>query len=180
VALLLPLAAFDTEVVCRELRRAHPRADHRPWAVRWTAGQEAADDDGEPAGTAGAAILALLRERGVERAALGVARYFGGVKLGRAGLWRAFRAAAEAVVEAAELAAVRPTARVTATLNYAEEPAWRRVLADIPHREAETTRGAVVRWAGWVVDDPAVRRALAAVLRDETRLVWLPDGEGIL
>lgn len=180
VALLLPLDEPRAEAVRDQLRRAHPRADHRPWAVRWAAGREAADDDGEPAGTAGGAILAVLRERGVERAALGVARYFGGTKLGRPGLWRAFFAAAEAVLDAAELVPLRPQARVTATLSYAEEPAWRRALDGIPHREAGTTRGAAVRWSGWVPDDAAVRDVLASVVRDPARLVWIPDGEGIL
>lgn len=148
--------------------------------MRWSAAQEACDDDGEPGGTAGAPLLAALRERGVERAALGVARYFGGIKLGRPGLWRAFFQAAQAVLDAADLVPLQPLARVAATLSYAEEAAWRRLLESIAHREAEVVHGDTVRWSGWVTDDPAVREALARVVRDPGRLRWTPDGEGIL
>ena len=61
-------------------------------------------DDGEPAGTAGRPILAVLQGRGLGDTAIVVTRYFGGTKLGRGGLVRAYRDAAKAVIENVPLA----------------------------------------------------------------------------
>lgn len=88
------------------LRREYHDARHVPWAFRagWGGGLEArSSDDGEPPGTAGIPILRALEAAGVSDACLAVVRYFGGVKLGTGGLSRAFRAAAEAALQDAEL-----------------------------------------------------------------------------
>jgi uncharacterized YigZ family protein len=47
-------------------------------------------DDGEPAGTAGKPILHAIEAQGLDRVAVLVVRYFGGVKLGAGGLVRAY------------------------------------------------------------------------------------------
>jgi putative IMPACT (imprinted ancient) family translation regulator len=59
------------------------------------------NDDGEPAGTAGRPVLAVLQGSGLGDAVLVVTRYFGGTKLGTGGLVRAYGDAARAVLEAA-------------------------------------------------------------------------------
>ena len=53
-------------------------------------------DDGEPAGTAGAPMLDVLRGREVSDVAVVVTRWFGGVLLGAGGLVRAYRDAVRA------------------------------------------------------------------------------------
>jgi uncharacterized YigZ family protein len=58
-----------------------------------------AADAGEPAGTAGKPILAAIDALGLDRAAVAVVRYFGGTKLGTAGLVRCYRAAAKEALE---------------------------------------------------------------------------------
>ncbi|HNS49786.1 MAG TPA: YigZ family protein [Anaerolineae bacterium] len=55
-------------------------------------------DDGEPAGTAGRPILAVLLGSGLGDIVLVVTRYFGGVKLGTGGLVRAYGDAARSVL----------------------------------------------------------------------------------
>jgi uncharacterized YigZ family protein len=63
------------------------------------------NDDGEPSGTAGRPVLAVLQGSGLGDLVVVVTRYFGGTKLGTGGLVRAYTQAAQAVL------AVTPTAR---------------------------------------------------------------------
>jgi len=58
-------------------------------------------DDGEPQGTAGQPILAVLNGAGLQNVCCTVTRYFGGVLLGTGGLVRAYTAAAKAALETA-------------------------------------------------------------------------------
>ncbi|MDR6225560.1 YigZ family protein [Desmospora profundinema] len=58
-------------------------------------------DDGEPAGTAGRPILEVIKNRQLRNTAIVVTRYFGGVKLGAAGLIRAYSQGASAGLDAA-------------------------------------------------------------------------------
>ena len=51
------------------------------------------NDDGEPAGTAGAPILNVLTKSGMDEMCALVVRYFGGIKLGAGGLIRAYGSA---------------------------------------------------------------------------------------
>jgi uncharacterized YigZ family protein len=57
-------------------------------------------DDGEPAGTAGRPTLAVLRGSSLGNVALVITRYFGGTKLGKGGLVKAYTATAQLAVNA--------------------------------------------------------------------------------
>jgi uncharacterized YigZ family protein len=72
--------------------------------------RERSNDDGEPAGTAGAPMLEVLRRRGLTDTVAVVTRYFGGVLLGAGGLVRAYGGAVSAALEQAELVERRPVA----------------------------------------------------------------------
>jgi uncharacterized YigZ family protein len=61
-----------------------------------------ANDDGEPAGSAGKPILAAIVNAGLTDVLVVVTRYFGGTKLGIGGLARAYGGAASSVLAAAE------------------------------------------------------------------------------
>lgn len=67
------------------------------------------NDDGEPAGTAGRPVLAVLQGSGLGDAVMVVTRYFGGTKLGTGGLVRAYGDAARAVLAATPRAEKAPT-----------------------------------------------------------------------
>src|SRR6185295_16925177 len=79
----------EAQQVVEALRLAHPGAAHVCWALL-AGGQSAANDDGEPGGTAGRPMLEVLRHQALEGVLATVVRYFGGVKLGAGGLVRAY------------------------------------------------------------------------------------------
>lgn len=72
-----------------QLKATHPEAVHVCWAMM-AGGQSAAQDDGEPSGTAGRPMLEVLRHQALDGVLATVVRYFGGVKLGAGGLVRAY------------------------------------------------------------------------------------------
>ncbi len=110
-----------------ELRAEHPDARHVCWALR-AGGHWAANDDGEPGGTAGRPMLDVLRHQELEGVLATVVRYFGGVKLGAGGLVRAYTdAVAQALVGAERVPLVR-TRRVRVTAPFALEGALRREI----------------------------------------------------
>ena len=81
------------------LRATHPDATHHcyAWRIGWPPVERAADD-GEPAGTAGQPILRVLRGAGLSDVLAVVVRWFGGTKLGKGGLARAYAGATLAAV----------------------------------------------------------------------------------
>jgi uncharacterized YigZ family protein len=87
-------------LVVQQLKLAHPDAVHVCWAML-AGGDSAAQDDGEPSGTAGRPMLEVLRHQNLDGVLATVVRYFGGVKLGAGGLVRAYTdAVAQALLQA--------------------------------------------------------------------------------
>jgi len=125
--------------VVASLRAEHPAAAHVCWALM-AGGQSAANDDGEPGGTAGRPMLEVLRHQQVEGALATVVRYFGGVKLGAGGLVRAYTdAVAQALLGATLVPLVRQRS-LGCSVPYALEGLVRRelvaagaVLDDVQH-----------------------------------------------
>jgi putative IMPACT (imprinted ancient) family translation regulator len=98
VALAAPASTMgEAEQVVAARRKRHHKARHHCWAcrVRDDDGRlvEQARDDGE-VGRPGMILLEQLRRADLEGVIV-VSRFFGGVKLGPAGVGRAFRAAGE-------------------------------------------------------------------------------------
>jgi uncharacterized YigZ family protein len=83
------------------LRSEMPDASHHVYAFIVGHGATTTlgmSDDGEPAGTAGRPVMAVLRGSGLGDVVLVVTRYFGGTLLGTGGLVRAYSDAARAVL----------------------------------------------------------------------------------
>ncbi len=109
------------------LRVRHPGAAHVCWALM-AGGQSAANDDGEPGGTAGRPMLEVLRHQQLEGVLATVVRYFGGVKLGAGGLVRAYTdCVAQALLTAAPVPLV-PQRSLCCAVPYALEGLVRREL----------------------------------------------------
>src|SRR4030095_5661890 len=115
------------EVVAR-LRAEHPGAAHVCWALL-AGGQSAANDGGEPGGTAGRPMLEVLRHQQLEGVLATVVRYFGGVKLGAGGLVRAYTDAVAQALLGAPVVPIVQRVRLHCRLPYACEGAVRRDLA---------------------------------------------------
>ena len=82
-------------------RKRYPDARHHCWAWVLPDGACRWSDDGEPGGTAGGPMAAVLKGAGVYGAVCVVTRYFGGTLLGSGGLVRAYsRAASLALADA--------------------------------------------------------------------------------
>lgn len=75
-------------------------------------------DDGEPSGTAGRPMLAVLRGSGLGDVVVVVTRYFGGTKLGTGGLVRAYSEAVREVLAALPRAVRVPTHTVMVATPY--------------------------------------------------------------
>lgn len=87
----------DAKAFLARIRAEMPDASHHVYAFRVGYGgsvTEGMSDDGEPAGTAGPPVLAVVRGSKIGDIALVVTRYFGGTKLGTGGLVRAYSEAA--------------------------------------------------------------------------------------
>ncbi len=85
-----------------DVRARYADADHHAWAYRICGGPQGeigSSDDGEPGGTAGRPMLAILEGSGLREVVVVGTRYFGGIKLGAGGLVRAYAAAAREVLQ---------------------------------------------------------------------------------
>ena len=87
-------------------------------------------DDGEPQGTAGQPILAVLNGAGLQNVCCIVTRYFGGVLLGTGGLVRAYTAAAKAALEAAGIAQMAKWQSVALHCAYSQFDRVKRLLEE--------------------------------------------------
>lgn len=128
-------------------REQYPAANHYCWAYVIGAAYQptwvAANDDGEPSGTAGRPMLNVLQQREVGDILAVVVRYFGGVKLGAGGLVRAYSNVTSQALDAAQLKTVLPMTSLTVIIDYAHENFLRNKLAafggtleDVSHAEA--------------------------------------------
>src|SRR2546426_1910159 len=115
------------------VRSEFPDATHHAWAyvlsARGPDPPERHHDAGEPAGTAGPPILQAIRGAGLGDAVVVVTRYFGGIKLGRGGLARAYRAAASSALAAAATVTLIPRARLRVSLPIALDGEARHIVA---------------------------------------------------
>jgi len=135
LALLVPVVDEEEATsVLAGIRKQHRGATHHCWAWRLGASaRERSSDDGEPAGTAGEPILRVLRGAGLSDVVVVVVRWFGGSKLGKGGLARAYAAASSAALEQVEVVRRVETARLRVALPYARLGAVKR-LSEAPGR----------------------------------------------
>lgn len=91
----------DAKTRLKALQNEYHDARHVCWAyvVGPDRDEWQANDNGEPSGTAGKPILGQINSLGLTDVAVGVVRYFGGIKLGTPGLIAAYKEAAALALE---------------------------------------------------------------------------------
>lgn len=160
------------QAVVAALRSEHPGAAHVCWALM-AGGQSAANDDGEPGGTAGRPMLEVLRHHELESVLATVVRYFGGVKLGAGGLVRAYTdSVAQALLGATFVPLVRQRT-LRCAVAYALEGLVRREISAIGGSLGEVRHESLVHFS-FTLPDP-VADAFITRLDDaaQGRVAWL-------
>lgn len=165
-------ARADSEAEARARVAALEKEFHDATHVcfAWKIGEAArAADAGEPAGTAGKPILSAIGAAGLDRVCVAVVRYFGGTKLGTAGLSRCYREAARRALEASGGEEIFDRVEVEVEAPY-DRIAAVKALVDPPHVLLEREEfGEIARFR------LGVRRSRLAGLENklrEARLAW--------
>jgi uncharacterized YigZ family protein len=146
------------------LEKEFPDATHHCWAWRLGAPpRERGADAGEPAGTAGVPILQVLRGAGLSDVMAVVVRWFGGTKLGKGGLARAYAGATREALLGLPLVDRVPTARLAVEIPYEKVGAVKRLLRPPEIELQEEEYGAAARLVLAVHEEreEALREALA-------------------
>ncbi len=142
IAALAPAATVEAaRAFVARIRGAFPDASHHVPAYIVGGGASAvahASDDGEPAGSAGRPVLAVLRGSGLGDVVVVVTRYFGGTKLGIGGLVRAYTQAAQ---------------RVVAAVPRARKVLSHTVMLGLPYNRLEQVRRLTAQHGGTVLDE---------------------------
>lgn len=105
----------------QDVKKKFHDATHNAYAYRILSETDIiarSNDDGEPAGTAGAPMLAVLEKNELVNVVLVGTRYFGGVKLGIGGLIRAYRSCAEAGLKEVDICLKAPELQVVVEVSY--------------------------------------------------------------
>ena len=117
-------SAADAKAFIKYLQTLHPQANHHCYA--FIAGRPensqlyGFSDDGEPSGTAGKPMLAMLMGSQVGELCAVVVRYFGGTKLGPGGLQRAYGGSVKQALALLPTKIKIPMVRKTLACQYSQ------------------------------------------------------------
>ncbi|WPL80461.1 YigZ family protein [Bordetella hinzii] len=158
-----------------------PEATHNCWAYR-IGNEYRYNDDGEPGGTAGRPILQAIDGQGLDRVAVLVVRWFGGIKLGAGGLVRAYGGCAANCLRAGQYLDIIPTLRVSCRCGFAEQPLLRARLAPAGAQILEEqfdASGVTLLLEMPVEAEPGLARVAANITRGQSAWeVLRPPGAG--
>ncbi len=122
IASLEPASSVEeARAFIARVKAEFPDATHNVGAFVVGGGSTTTDfcsDDGEPSGTAGRPLLAVIKGSGMGDIAAVVTRYFGGTLLGTGGLVKAYTEAGKAVLALVKRAALVESARLEVDLPY--------------------------------------------------------------
>lgn len=105
-------------------------------------------DDGEPPGTAGQPVLAVLKGSGITNILVTVTRWFGGTLLGTGGLVKAYSTAAKEALAKVHTEPLIQKAEFTCECSYENHNPLLRAAAHLPISFAQTEFAQTVRLSG--------------------------------
>lgn len=154
--------------VIEAVRRQHHTARHHcsAFVLGPDGAVERSSDDGEPAGTAGAPMLEVLRGRQLRDVVAVVTRWFGGTLLGAGGLVRAYSDAVAAAADAADVVRNRLVDLLELEADYAIAGRVEASLRDRGVQVAEVRHGAAATLV--LAVPPADRAAVASAIAELT------------
>lgn len=120
----------EVEACLEKVRKDHHSARHHCYAYRLEADGSAyrANDDGEPAHSAGDPILGQIDSHELTEVLIIVVRYFGGVKLGVGGLINAYRSAAKEALDDGRIVTTVVKCRIRVDFSYARMSEVMRIM----------------------------------------------------
>ncbi len=121
----------DAKSFIRRVKSEFSDATHNCWAYQAGPPGDAVhvgmSDDGEPRGVAGGPMLNMLVHSGVGEIVAVVTRYYGGVKLGKGGLVRAYAGAVKMALASLDLVEKRFVAEIKMSVSYRHIQAVKRI-----------------------------------------------------
>ena len=88
----------EVESIVNKIREEHKKARHVVYVYKIN-NTGKINDDGEPKGTAGMPIFNVIEKNNLNNVLIVVVRYFGGIKLGAGGLFRAYSKSASEIIK---------------------------------------------------------------------------------
>ncbi|MCK9536278.1 MAG: YigZ family protein [Bacilli bacterium] len=122
ICYLYPINSVEeANEILKQIRKQHYDATHNCYAyILGESGSIARNsDDGEPAGTAGIVIYDILKKNELTNVLAIVSRYFGGIKLGAAGLIRAYGSSVAKALENVNKLKIEKTTALIIEIDYA-------------------------------------------------------------
>ena len=133
----------EAQAFVAELKAEFPDANHNCWAYLvgppGSSDRIGLSDDGEPHGVAGKPMLTTLQHSGLGDTAVVVTRYFGGIKLGKGGMVKAYTAAVQTALEQLPRAERIDWVHLTVCFDYHLLTPLQRRLADFEAEELESS-----------------------------------------
>ncbi|NLK00195.1 MAG: YigZ family protein [Clostridia bacterium] len=131
IAHVIPAAdEQEAENHFNRLQEKYSDATHNvfAWQVGLDKTMQRCSDDGEPSGTAGRPVLEVIKQNDLVNVLIVVTRYFGGVKLGAAGLVRAYSQSAREGIEKAGIVCKALHMEYAITVDY---PLWGQIQREV-------------------------------------------------
>jgi uncharacterized YigZ family protein len=145
LACLMPYEIYEQEL--EKLRKTHPKANHHVSAFRYFDSKkrlfERAKDDGEPSESAGMPALKVLQGANLVNIAVIITRYFGGIKLGKGGMARAYGASVKAAIASAPFINFAHQASATLYASFDRTIELQRLLNNINIMERRYTESGI-------------------------------------
>lgn len=119
IAHVKPIATEEEAIVFIEgIKKEHRKANHNVPVYSIKDKVQKYSDDGEPSKTAGFPVLEMLKKENITNVAIVVTRYFGGIKLGKGGLIRAYTKSAKLGLETSEMIEYIEVTKVALIYEY--------------------------------------------------------------